>query len=73
MVYRIGDEPEIITVTGPGGLYNFTLVSATQNQFESKVSTVLTNAMNNTVAQCSDVESEESTTIRIAGSINNKL
>ena len=72
MVYRIGDEPETITVTVPGGLYiiNFTLVSATQNQFESTVSTVLTNTMNNTVVECGDSDSEEATIIRIAGSIN---
>ena len=70
MVYRIGDEPETITVTIPGGLYNFTLVSATQNQFESTVSAVLTNTMNNTVVECGDSDSEEATIIRIAGSIN---
>ena len=70
MIYRTGDEPETITVTVPGGLYNFTLVSAAQNQFESTVSTVLTNTMNNTVVECGDSDSEEATIIRIAGSIN---
>ena len=48
------------------GLYYFTLVSASNNGFESTVSTVLTNAMNNTVAECSDTESKESEAIRIA-------
>ena len=62
-VYTSRDTPGNIQK----GLYDFTLVSATNNWFESTVSTVLINAMNNTVAECSDTISEESETIRIAG------
>ena len=49
------------------GSYNFTLISATQNWFESVVSTVFTKDMNNTAAKCSDIDSEETVTIRTAG------
>ena len=50
------------------GSYNFTLISATDNWFESTVSTVPTTAMNNTVAKCADTQSEaQPVTIRIAG------
>ena len=50
------------------GSYNFTLISATSNWFESTVSTVLTTASNNTVAKCADIQSEaQPVTIRIAG------
>ena len=48
-------------------LYNFTLISAFSNWFESSVSIVLTTEINNTVAKCVDVESEEELAIRIAG------
>ena len=52
------------------GPYNFTLVSASGDWFESIVSTVLTTARNNTVAKCEDHNTEAEVTIRIAGSIN---
>jgi hypothetical protein len=56
--------------TSHKGPYNFTLVSASNNMFESIVSTVLTTAQNNTVAKCGDIQSEaQPVTIRIAGSI----
>ena len=52
------------------GPYNFTLVSASNDWFESIVSTVLTTALNNTVAKCVDTQSEaQPVTIRIAGLI----
>ena len=51
------------------GSYNFTLISATQNWFESVVSTVFTIEMNNTEAECTDIDSEETVTIRTAGFI----
>ena len=51
------------------GSYNITLISAFNNWFESSVSIVLTTEINNTVAKCGDVESEEQEAIRIAGSV----
>ena len=54
--------------TSHKGPYNFTLVSATNDGFESIVSTVLTTTLNNTVAKCGDIQSEAEVTIRIAGS-----
>ena len=52
------------------GPYNFTLVSASNDRFESIASTVLMTALNNTVAKCVDIQSEaQPVTIRIAGSI----
>jgi hypothetical protein len=52
------------------GPYNFTLVSATNDGFESIVSTILMIALNNTVAKCGDIQSEaQPVTIRIIGSI----
>ena len=48
-------------------LYNFTLLSATYNRFESSVSTVLTAALNNTMAKCGDSSETEPVTIRLAG------
>ena len=71
-----GNEPIVMTYVAnrsvPGidhmGSYNFTLISATNNWFESTVSTVLTAALNNTVAKCADIQSEvQPVTIRIAG------
>ena len=73
-----GSEPIMMTYTArqsvPGtnhkGPYNFTLVSVSNDWFESIVSTVLTTALNNTVAKCVDTQSEaQPVTIRIAGSI----
>ena len=72
-----GSEPIMMTYTArqsvPGtnhmGPYNFTLVSASNDWFESIVSTVLTTALNNTVAKCGDTNTEAEVTIRIAGSI----
>ena len=71
-----GSEPIMMTYTArqsvPGtnhkGPYNFTLVSVSNDWFESIVSTVLTTALNNTVAKCGD-NTEAEVTIRIAGSI----
>ena len=54
--------------TNHKGPYNFTLVSVSNDWFESIVSTVLTTALNNTVAKCGD-NTEAEVTIRIAGSI----
>ena len=71
-----GNEPIVMTHVAsrsvPGtdhmGSYNFTLISATNNWFESSVSTVLATALNNTVAKCADIQSEvQPVTIRIAG------
>ena len=61
--------------TSHQGPYNFTLVSASTNRFESIVSTVLTPELNNTVAKCVDTQSEaQPVTIRIAGKwYNNTL
>jgi hypothetical protein len=66
MSYTAGQSvPETIH-KGP---YNFTLVSASNDGFESIVSTVLTTALNNTVAKCVDIQSEaQPVTIRITGS-----
>ena len=66
MAYTSQSVPE----TSRKGSYNFTLVSASNNWFESSVSAVLTTALNNTAANCVDIQSEaEPVTIRIAGSI----
>ena len=65
VTYTAGDMPEnTIHIMA----YSFTLLSATRNRFESTVSTVLTAALNNTVAKCVDIQSEaEPVTIRLAG------
>ena len=64
MAYTRQNVPE----TSHKGPYNFTLVSASNDWFESTVSTVLTTVLNNTVAKCGD-NTEAEITIRIAGSI----
>ena len=72
-----GSIPTVVTYIAshsvPGimhrGSYNFTLISATNNWFESSVSTALTAEINNTVAKCTDIESEEKQAIRITGSV----
>ena len=64
MTYTAGQSVPRTIIQGP---YNFTLVSASNNWFESTVSTVLTPALNNTVAKCADTQSEAEVTIRIAG------
>ena len=74
-----GSEPIVIMMaytsqsvpgTSRKGSYNFTLVSASNNWFESSVSAILTTALNNTMAKCGDIQSEAGpVTIRIAGSI----
>ena len=48
-------------------LYNLTLLSATHNRLESSVSTVLTTALNSTMAKCGDSSETEPVTIRLAG------
>ena len=63
MTYTAGDMPGT-TLKAP---YNFTLLSATHNGFESTVSTVLTTALNNTVAICGGISEVEPVTIKIAG------
>ena len=65
MTYIAGQNVPETTHQGP---YNFTLVSASNDQFESTVSTVLTTALNNTVAKCGD-NTEAEVTIRLTGSI----
>ena len=67
MTYTAGQSVPGTILQGP---YNFTLVSASNDWFESIVSTVLTTTLNNTVAKCGDIQSEaQPVTIRIAGSI----
>lgn len=63
MAYTVDDMPGTIHKAP----YNFTLLSATHNWFESTVSTVLTTALNNTVAKCGDISEAEPVAIRIAG------
>ena len=67
MIYTAGQSVPGTIHMGP---YNFTLVSVSTNRFESIVSTVLSTALNNTVAKCVDIQSEaQPVTIRITGSI----
>ena len=66
MTYTAGQSVPGTILQGP---YNFTLVSASNNWFESTVSTVLTTALNNTVAKCVDIQSKAEVTIRLTGSI----
>ena len=56
----------------PVGAYQFTLVSTAYYSFESRLSTVVTNAMNNTMVECTDsVLPRDRTTIKLAGTQNN--
>ena len=68
MVTYIYTARQNVPGTSHMGPYNFTLVSASNDQLESTVSTVLTTALNNTVAKCGD-NTEAEVTIRLTGSI----
>ena len=48
--------------------FTFTLISTDYNHFESTLSTVVTNAVNNTEVECSTSSSRDTVTIRVAGS-----
>ena len=49
------------------GGYNFTLISTVYENFISTLSTVVTSAMNNTIAECTGYFGRDSVTILLAG------
>ena len=56
----------------PMDAYQFTLVSTAYYSFESRLSTVVTNAINNTMVECTDSTlPRDRTTIKLAGLQNN--
>lgn len=63
-IYIRGQQPGHTSLRYP---YTFALVSAEQNQFKSTVSVIATKSINNTVVECTDTLSRDSTTIGIAG------
>ena len=63
-VFTRGDELGRVIMRHP---YNFTLLSATQNLFESTVSVVATTSIHNFVVECTCILSRDSVTTRIAG------
>ena len=52
------------------GGYNFTLISTVYENFISTLSTVVTSAMNNTIAECTGHLGRDSATILLAGCYN---
>ena len=66
-VFTRGSNSSIANTTS--GLFQFTLISTAYYHFESLLSTVVTTALNNTIAECTDTRSipRGSAVIKIAG------
>ena len=70
-----GDSTEVTFLVGSSqvgtrhtwNLFTWTVISTDHNYFESTLSTVVTNVVNNTVVECSGQMSPATATIRIAG------
>ena len=53
-------------------VFEFTLISMQYNHFESTLSTVVTNTVNNTAVVCTGLSSPATVTLRIAGKLTKK-
>ena len=64
--FLIGDELQTVNIQN---VYYFTLVNVSRqsSSMESTFQTIVTNAMNNAIAECTDHLSTDTVTIRIAG------
>ena len=63
-VFRRGENPGRVKTEN---LYTFTLVSATQNQFESTALVEAAMSIHNTEVECTGIPLRDSVTIKIAG------
>ena len=75
-----GDSTEEVFVRGnqlgtkyTWNSFTFTLISTDFNSFESTLSTVVTNAVNNTEVVCTGLSSSDTTIIRIAGKLTQAM
>ena len=66
ILFSSGEDPNTQLLSN---LYNFTLRSSVHSNFESTLSVIATNNLNNTFVECTDRLSQDTVTIKIAGLI----
>ena len=64
---KVFTSGEVVGTQATRDGFKFTLISTQYNDFESTLSTVVTNALNNTTVVCTDHATPATVTIRIEG------